>query len=381
LFTRTRIQNGSLTRKQREKGDAIWEFRFYDPDGKRRTILVGTVKQFPTESAVRKSEKVQGLLLRLNTEPASDGLLMPTFGQVLSRYESEDMPERYSTRAAYQSMVKNHIRPRWKDVPLNAVKTLAVEDWLKQLELAPKTKSHIKGLMHRVFTCCQRWELTDKNPLSFVEVKGGSQRLSKPEVLTEVEFSSLLGHLKQPYRTMVLLAGCLGLRVSEIMALKWSDVDFKRRAMLVQRSIVHGRVDDVKTEYSRDVVPLDVQVADALIIHMNEYVPSTDGWLFTSPVTGRPYHQEQIQKTHLRKAALDAGITIPVGWHTFRHSYRSWLDASGAPMTVQKELMRHSCIQTTMNVYGTAMTDSKRDANSQVVSKLLDGRSQRANAA
>lgn len=54
-------------------------------------------------------------------------------------------------------------------------------------------------------------------------------------------------------------------------------------------------------------------------------------------------------------------------WHTFRHTYRSWLDETGAPMKVQQELMRHASIQTTMNVYGRAMTETKRRANSQVV--------------
>jgi integrase len=58
--------------------------------------------------------------------------------------------------------------------------------------------------------------------------------------------------------------------------------------------------------------------------------------------------------------------------HTFRHSYRSWLDETGAPLTVQKELMRHASIQTTMNIYGKAMTDSKRQAHSKVVEMVLN---------
>ena len=41
-----------------------------------------------------------------------------------------------------------------------------------------------------------------------------------------------------------------------------------------------------------------------------------------------------------------------IGWHTFRHTYRSWLDETGAPMKVQQELMRHASIQTTMNYLG-----------------------------
>ena len=65
------------------------------------------------------------------------------------------------------------------------------------------------------------------------------------------------------------------------------------------------------------------------------------------------------------------GSTAAIGWHTFRHTYRSWLDETGAPMKVQQELMRHASIQTTMNVYGQAMSSSKREANGKVVEMVL----------
>ena len=67
----------------------------------------------------------------------------------------------------------------------------------------------------------------------------------------------------------------------------------------------------------------------------------------------------------------DAGKYAMIGWHTFRHTYRSWLDETGAPMKVQQELMRHASIQTTMNVYGQAMSSSKREANGKVVEMVL----------
>ena len=66
-----------------------------------------------------------------------------------------------------------------------------------------------------------------------------------------------------------------------------------------------------------------------------------------------------------------AGRYGHVGWHTFRHTYRSWLDATGAPLGVQQKLMRHAQISTTMNVYGNALMDSKRDANSKVAKLAL----------
>ncbi len=97
----------------------------------------------------------------------------------------------------------------------------------------------------------------------------------------------------------------------------------------------------------------------------------TEGWLFANPATGKPYHQEEIQKKHIRGAAKAAAIKSQVGWKTFRHSFRSWLDQTDAPIGVQRELMRHASIQTTMNVYGRAMTDSKRQAHSNVVQMVL----------
>ena len=314
---------------------------------------------------------VQAILLQINAERPQNAVVVPEFGAILARYEREEMPERASTKASYQSYIRNHIRPRWAEVPVNRITPMPVEDWLKRLQLAPKTRSHIRSLMHTIFQCAERWELVGKNPIKLVRVKGGSKRLKTPRVLTPDEFQQLLKFIREPFRTMVLVAGCLGLRVSEIVGLKWSDFDLDELTLLVQRSRVHGKDGDVKTEYSRDRVPLDPALVKVLLQHRSRWFEAPDGWVFANPVTRRPYYQEEIQKRHIRKAGIAAAIGGDIGWHTFRHSYRSWLDEAGAPMTVQKELMRHASIQTTMNVYGKAMSDTKRQAHSKVVAMVL----------
>ena len=369
MFKRTRYQHGSFRLKIRAKGEQCWELRFYEA-GKRKHVLVGTQTEFPSESAIRKSPKVQALLVGANAErPIADGDVL--MGTLIARYELEEMPNRYSTGSAYQSYLKCHIKPRWESTLIRNVKPMAVEDWLNHLKLAPKTKSHIKQLMHVIFGCAMRWELAVKNPISLVRVKGGSKRLKRPRILSPEEFGGLAAYVKEPYKTMVVIAGCLGLRVSEIVGLQWGDFDFENQTVLVQRGVVHGYVGDVKTEYSKDHLPLDPSLVDRLLQHKARCYPTAEGWLFANPVTGKPYHQEQIQKNHLTKAAIDAEIKGEVGWHTFRHSYRSWMDDTGAPLTVQQELMRHASVTTTMNVYGKAMTDSKRQAHSKVVQTVL----------
>ncbi len=376
MFTRTRYQYGSLRLKQRQKGADAWEFRYYVQDEtggrKRQHVTVGTRNEYPTEAAAKKA--VQALLLKLNAEAPGAELNVPTFGTLIDKFVAEEMSERYSTRAAYRSMLKIHIRPKWSDYPLDRFKPMVVEQWLRELKLAPKTKAHIRSLMHLIFTCAERWCLIEmgKNPIALVRVKNSSKRLRRPHVLTVDEFYAMLTFLREPYRTMVLVAQCLGLRVSEIMALQWGDFDFEELTLLVQRAVVHGRVDEVKTEYSRDHVPLDSQLAELLQQwRASTPYPAEEDWVFANPATGRPYHQEQIQKQHLKKAAVKAKLGSNIGWHTFRHTYRSWLDETGAPMKVQQELMRHASIQTTMNVYGQAMTATKRQANSKVVEIVL----------
>jgi integrase len=372
MFRRIRYQFGSLQLKTREKGNSIWELRYYEPGPprRRRAITVGTLADYPNESAVRKAGKVQALLMKINAEEATVKSDL-TFGALIARYEEEEMPERYSTRAAYRSNLAVHIKPRWADTPIGGVKALGVENWLSSLSLAPKTKAHIRGLMHVVFECAVRWDFTDRNPISLARVKGGTKRLERPRVLKAGEFSALLAQAREPFRTMFLIAGCLGLRCSEIVGLQWSDFDFDRRILLVQRGIVHGRVGPAKTEASRDYVPIDPALAEALLRHREECWPTSEGWLFANPLTGRPYHQEEIQKRHIRNAAQAAGIQGKVGWHTFRHSYRSWLDQVGASIAVQKELMRHASITTTMNLYGAVVSEGKRQANSNVVQMIL----------
>jgi len=332
---------------------------------------VGSLQDYPTEAAARKSDAVQAIILRINAEHTLGPITASTVAALIARYESEELTARYSTRESYKSYLDNYIRPRWGEVPIASVRAMAVEDWLKRLTLAPKTRGHIRSLMSTLFKCAQRWELVEANPMQLVRVKNVSKRLERPSVLTAEEFHRLLPNIREPYRTMVLIAGCLGLRASEIVGLQWRDFDFEKSTLLVQRGVVHGRVDDVKTEYSRDIVPIAPELAKELLAYRERCYPTKDGWLFANPATEKPYHQEEIQKKHIRRAAKAAGIKSKVGWKTFRHSFRSWLDQTEAPIGVQRELMRHASIQTTMNVYGRAMTDSKRQAHSNVVQMVL----------
>jgi hypothetical protein len=95
--------------------------------------------------------------------------------------------------------------------------------------------------------------------------------------------------------------------------------------------------------------------------------------LFASPIKlGRqPWSYDQVLRS-FHHVGKDAGIGW-LGTHSMRHSYRSWLDAVGTGIAVQQKLMRHSDIRTTMNVYGTVVTDEMSTAASKVAGLALNG--------
>jgi integrase len=94
-----------------------------------------------------------------------------------------------------------------------------------------------------------------RNPMELVEIKGVSKRQKKPILLAVEQYYQILELLPEPYRTMVVVAQCTGLRAEEVLALEWEDIDFENLSMKVVRAVVHGQVRMVKTEYSEDELP------------------------------------------------------------------------------------------------------------------------------
>lgn len=90
-----------------------------------------------------------------------------------------------------------------------------------------------------------------RNPIELVTVKDGTKRTRNPRNLTVDEFKILSQHLKEPFRTIALLCVCFGLRISECLALKWSDIDWLNGQLRIEHGIVEQNVDDTKTDDSR----------------------------------------------------------------------------------------------------------------------------------
>jgi integrase len=356
-----------------KKADDSWFFRYYeDVGGKRvhRNLRVGSVRELPRR---RDAEKA---VLSLRSTINSGVRAPETVRDLVAHYQKHELTlerKAFATVDAHESYLTLHILPKWQDHKLSEVKTVAVEQWLESLNLAPATKTKIRNIMSAVWSHGIRHEWFSFNPIS--KVRTSAKRLREPDVLTPSEFQALVQELPLRERAAVMLAGSTGLRRSELFALRWSDINFFTMEVAVTRSCVRNHFGETKTEASRKPVPLHDTVRDVLAEWRGKSEYNTDeDFVFPSLRRNgkQPLSPDTVLKKIIRPALLRAKITGKViGWHSFRHSLATNLRSLGVDVKVAQELLRHANSRTTMDLYTQAISADKRNACKRQVELLL----------
>ena len=391
-LSKTRYQQGSIRRVARKKGPDVWVFRWLnthaDGSSKENNRVIGTVLEYRTKAAAEKA--AEALRININSTTPRTSVQGMTFGDLVEHYVAKELdvdqqqarsPKAHSTVAGNRRYLKRWIVPRWGKTPINEMEPILIEDWLAELGRGPHklqngTRLKIRNIMSVVFRHGIRYGFLPRdahaNPIKYVRQSGRSSR--EHTVLTQEQAMAILSHLEEPVRTMAWLDATTGLRVSELLALRWHDIDFESGVMHVQRGIVYGVVGDTKSNASKSRIPIAASVLDSLERWRREtpYAAPSD-WVFASPRTKgrRPYWGNTLVARHLRVAAENAGITGPVGWHTFRRSISTWMIDNDENVKVTQELMRHAHSKTTLDHYAKAVTPSKRRAHEKIVDGLL----------
>jgi integrase len=376
-----RYQQGCLYRERRKAGPDVWVFRYRDGQTNRKE-KIGNVEQFPSrKAAINASEQLRANINRETRTPRTVGELVDHYRQ---KEMSEDSSKSYSTRTAYDMYLRNWIVPVWGDRTLSDVRTVEVEDWLHSLPLANGSRAKIRNIMSALFNHAMRYEWVQKNPIRFV--RQSAKRERAPDVLTAAEIRALLSELEGPYYVMAFLAAATGLRVSELLALKWGDIDFVAGEVHLTRAIVSQHIGSLKTEASQKPIPLDAGLS-ALLLDWRARCPynQDSDYVFASleKKGAQPLWPSSAMSKHIRPAAKRAGITKQVRWHVFRHSFATLLKANGEDVKTVQESLRHADSKVTLDTYTQGLMPVKRAAQRKVFEMIVPIRSHesRMNAA
>src|SRR5215469_162202 len=284
LFKRTTYQEGSLKLEERRRGPNVWVYRWWETDatGKRvyRKHQVGDLDQYTSESAARCA--LEALRLTINTQSQRNRVRRMTVQSLWEHYEREELPSKeFSTQDAYIQYATKWILPRWGSLPLQKIKTVDVERWLREATVADGTKAKLKCLMSALFSHAVRWEFTASNPISSgipvgtggkrgpsLGVRVSAKRRRSPTVLAPEQLRLGLAKLEFRDQLLVFLDGALGIRRGELGALRWQECDFENSVFYIQHSYYWrrgGLLKCTKTEASAKPIPMHPALKQALL--------------------------------------------------------------------------------------------------------------------
>jgi hypothetical protein len=377
-----------MVRKEKRANGTVWVFRWDERiNGQRRQHeeIIGTLKEFPTESAANRA--AEGLRFKLNQDKRQ---LSPIkFGFLINHYVKRELPKlSKSTCKTNLGYIKNWVEPDWHDRLACEMKTMEIETWLHSIDRPDGTKLKIKGIPSTIFSHGVRWELVEHNPVcgqggmpghrgASTGVRQSGKASIKRVALAPEVVQKVLEELPLREAVMALLDAVTGLRASELIALKWKDVQWEIGTLRSERALSQGELKETK---SRDNdLPLANPILEALRL-WREYTPyrGEEDWIFASPFFhGRtPFTYQILFRKHIRPviekiSGLKSSKQAPIGWHTLRRSLATLLISNGENVKVTQAQLRHTTPALTLALYSQAVSADQHKVYARVVQMVL----------
>jgi len=364
----------SVQVREKIKDSGDW-WIFIEHHGQRRSKKIGRDKRFALEAA----KKIEAKLILGDFKLSKNEDV--TFGYYAKTWIENTVPatcKRISI-SDYTGILKNHVLPDLEKTPVTDINKAMVKKLLqKKLKegYAASTATHIKNAISGVLELAVDDNKISSNPAQIIR-KLIRSKVKKYHIdpLTREETKLLLETCltNYPKHYPMLLTLCrTGMRLGEVIALQWGDIDFNNRFIIVRRSRSKSHTSTPKNDKYRNV-DMSRQLTECLsklkIKRKEEYLAKGEGvpeWIFISEI-GTPliegHWRERVFKKILEKAKLRQ-IRI----HDIRHTYASQLIQDNRSLAYIKDQLGHHSIQVTVDIYGHLVPG----ANKEVVDSLDD---------
>ncbi|HEV2123759.1 MAG TPA: site-specific integrase, partial [Chloroflexota bacterium] len=288
------------------------------------------------------------------------------------------------TYSSYAETVRVHIMPTLGMIQLAKLTpqhVAAVLQAKRGAGLSPRTVAYIRSVLCIALNRALKWGMVTRNVAALTD----APRVERPEIrpLTPEQarqFVAAVDGARDEALYRVALA--LGLRLGEALGLSWTDVDLDTGTLRVRHALqrIDGKLvlKAPKTEKSRRTLTMPGSLVAALRKHkvrqLEERLVSGNRWtdsglVFTNTI-GRPMEPSNVLKT-FKKHLAAAGLPEQ-RFHDLRHAAASLLLAQGVPPRVVMDILGHSQMATTMNLYSHVMPAAHREA-AELMDRVLGG--------
>jgi integrase len=374
LARKKHFQHGSLFK--RGKKNKVWVARFWEPiigtNGEpariRRSEILGSVAELPTK---REAEVVLSNRLRrinsANYNPRSCCL----FRDFVEEWKTQALPAlKYATQKHYEYVIDIHLKPAFGNVQLRLISRESIQTLLgsKLKDLSWRTVKHIRTTLGTILGTAEAWGYIEDNPVRKTRLPRRGPRPEK-QVLSPEQLQSLLEKLPEPSKSLVWLLLLTGLRIGELLALRWQDVDLKAGVLRVRRTLYEGHFDEPKTRSSARVVPLGPKGRLVLSKFKPESTDNAEALVFQSSL-GTPLCRRNLSNRQLVPVCEELKIE-KLNWHSLRHANATLLDSVGTPLGTVQALLGHSSPEITRGVYLHSLPTGAREAVEKLEALLI----------
>jgi integrase len=241
---------------------------------------------------------------------------------------------------------------------------------LQQKGYAVSTLRSVRATISTVLEAAVWRRYITNNPAHGIRIREADSK-REPRHYRPPEIRKLLSKLEDPCRTVVLVAVSTGLRIGEILALRWKRIDLLQSTIEVAETYSSGEFGPPKTRSSRRTIP----ISRSLVEVFKRRCPlnwEPEALVFATS-KGTPLNSKNLYNRELAPACDNLGLPR-ISWHSFRHTHATLLHDAGESLKTAQTLLGHSDLETTLGVYTHAIPDSQKRAVERVAGVLnLDG--------
>ena len=264
--------------------------------------------------------------------------------------------------------------PRGGSAPLRDIDRLAIQQWVAEKfgkATGWQTVRNSWVLLSSILEIGGRIRLSADEPGAGREVPAeGAEGEAGDDRRGELR-RSCSTQLSEPHRTMVSLIAATGLRIGELLALRWSALDLEIGTLAVRESVFEGKFQAPKTQRALRTIPLGPHaVAGAHRASRRLVSAASRAISVFGNRKGEPLRESKMLTKVLQPAAEAAGLGR-VTWHQFRHIHSSLLNDLKVPAKIAQEQLGHASISTTLSIYTHVVDASHREAVEAVEERLF----------
>jgi len=312
-----------------------------------------------------------------------------TFGDFAQRWLKDHSSSKVkpTTYRSYRGMVKWHLAPvfgsqRLTDITPDQVQAYMAKS-LREKPNAPATINKTLVLLKQILKHARQWGYLRENPAQ--DIQHARVESVEMDYLNPDELRLLLKHADEPYRTLFLTAVLTGMRMGELLALQWGDMDWNANRIHIRRSVFWylkreaeelgqdettlWRFTSPKSKRSKRAIIMSPGLKEALETHRLQCPASPHDLVFCTP-KGTPLQYRNLIRREFEPALTRAGLR-KIRFHDLRHTYTSLLIAQGAHAKFIQSQLGHASIQTTLDRYGHLLPETQQHVGEHLDAQLF----------